>query len=67
MYFVYLCICICVDCYFNYFVGRLKVKLLFMIGMFWIGGYDESDEGGWVWLDGFLFSFFNFRKGKDRF
>ena len=34
-----------------------------MAGMFWIGGHDESDEGGWVWSDGSPFSFFNFKRG----
>lgn len=52
---------------YNHFVGRLKAESHSNIGMFWIGGHDESDEGGWVWSDGSPFNFFNFRTGKDRF
>ncbi|XP_022332922.2 macrophage mannose receptor 1-like isoform X2 [Crassostrea virginica] len=47
-----------------YIAGRLKEKSLSNVGMFWIGGYDERDEGGWEWSDGSPFSFFNFKRGE---
>lgn len=47
-----------------YISGRLKAKTLSNIGLLWIGGHDESDEGGWVWSDESPFSFFNFKRGE---
>ncbi|XP_048752140.2 macrophage mannose receptor 1-like isoform X2 [Ostrea edulis] len=47
-----------------YISGRLREKILSTAGMFWTGGHDESDEGGWIWSDGSPFSFFNFKRGE---
>ncbi|XP_062614088.1 C-type lectin domain family 7 member A-like, partial [Saccostrea cucullata] len=45
---------------YYYILGRLTGMR--NSGSFWIGGYDESDKGGWAWSDGSPFSFFNFRR-----
>ncbi|XP_061163166.1 macrophage mannose receptor 1-like [Saccostrea echinata] len=47
---------------YYYILGRLSGMK--NSGSFWIGGYDESDEGGWAWSDDSPFSFFNFKRGE---